>query len=132
MKSFVQFNKQIFGMKFPWNLWMGLLAGVNMVGGVVFIRTVEGQLALVCLMLAFMIMWAIYAKKGFVRLLGLGHLVAWTPQVVWYTQVVLEGSAAGWFLYWLIAVLVVNGISLVIDFVDVVRYTLGETQPMNT
>lgn len=132
MKSFVQFNKQIFGMKFPWNLWVGLLAGVNMVGGVVFIRTVEGQLALVCLMLAFMIMWAIYAKKGFVRLLGLGHLVAWTPQVVWYTQVVLEGSAAGWFLYWLIAVLVVNGISLVIDFVDVVRYTLGETQPMNT
>ncbi len=33
MKSFVQFNKQIFGMKFPWNLWVGLLAGVNMVGG---------------------------------------------------------------------------------------------------
>lgn len=132
MKSMIQFNKRIFGMKFPWNLWVGLLAGVNMVGGVVFIRTMEGRLALACLMLAFMIMWGIYVQKGFVRLLGLGHLIAWTPQVVWYTHVVLEGSAAGWFLYWLIAVLVVNGISLVIDFVDVVRYTLGDTQPMNT
>lgn len=132
MKSMIQLNKQIFTMKFPWNLWVGVLALVNMVGGLVYIRTPEGQMALACLMLAFLIMWGIYVKKGFVRLLGLGHLIAWTPQVVWYAQVVLQGNAAGWFLYWLMSVIVVNGLSLVIDFVDVVRYSLGEKQPMNT
>ena len=132
MKSMIQFSQRVFGMEFPWNLWVGLLVLVNMGGGLLFIRTMEGQLALVCMMAAFLIMWSIYVKKGFVRLLGLGHLIAWTPQVVWYAQVILQGNAAGWFLYWLMSVIVVNGLSLVIDFVDVVRYSLGEKQPMKT
>ena len=95
MKSFIEFNKKIMGMKFPWNLWMGLLGLVNIGGGLLYIRTMEGQLALLCMMAAFVIMWVIYIKKGFVRLLGLGHLIAWTPQVVWYSQVV--GDAVGGF-----------------------------------
>jgi len=130
MKSFIELNKKILGMKFPWNLWVGLLAMVNMVGGLVYIRTMEGQLALACLILAFLIMWGIYAKKGFVRLLGLGHLIAWPPLMIWYAKVLAQGNVEGAFKYWLMAVLVVNGISLVIDLVDVVRYSLGDKQPM--
>ena len=130
MKSFIELNKKILGMKLPWNLWVGLLAMVNMVGGLVYIRTMEGQLALACLMLAFLIMWGIYAKKGFVRLLGLGHLIAWPPLMIWYAKVLAQGNVEGAFKYWLMAVLVVNGISLVIDLVDVVRYSLGDKQPM--
>ena len=117
-------------MKFPWNLWVGLMAMINMVGGLVYIRTPEGQLALACLMLGFLIMWVIYAQKGFVRLLGLGHLVAWPTLMVWCAKVVAQGNAEGVFKYWLVSVLLVNGISLVIDLVDVVRYSLGEKQPM--
>jgi len=128
MKSFIELNRKIFGMKFPWNLWVGLLAMVNMVGGVIFIRTMEGQLALVCMMASFLIMWEIYAQKGFVRLLGLGHLIAWTPQMVFYIESV--GNTAGYFQCWIISVMVVNGISMVIDLVDVVRYSLGNRQPI--
>ena len=128
MKSMIEFNKKVLGMKFPWNVWIGMLILVNIGGGLFFIRTAEGQLALICMMAAFLIMWGIYVKKGFVRLLGLGHLIAWTPQVVWYAQVV--GETAGWFKYWLISVIAVNGLSLAIDFVDVIRYSLGDKQPM--
>jgi len=132
MKPLIEFNKKVFGMKFPWNLWVGLQALVNMVGGLVYIRTPEGQMALACLMLAFLIMWGIYAKKGFVRLLGLGHLIAWSPLMVWYAKVVAQGNAEGLFEYWLISILAINGISLVIDFVDVVRYSLGDKQPIQS
>ncbi len=128
MKSFIEFNKKMMGMKFPWNLWMGLLGLINIGGGLLYIRTMEGQLALLCMMAAFVIMWVIYIKKGFVRLLGLGHLIAWTPQVVWYSQVV--GDAVGGFQYWLISVIVLNGLSLAIDFVDVIRYSLSDRQPL--
>ena len=128
MKSFIEFNKKIFGMRFPWNLWMGILILVNIGGGLFFIRTMEGQLALACMMVSFLIMWGIYVRKGFVRLLGLGHLIAWIPQMVFYIQMV--DKAAGVFQYWIISVLVVNGISLLIDFVDVVRYSLGDRQPI--
>ena len=128
MKSFIEFNKKMVGMKFPWNVWMGLLILVNIGGGLFFIRTMEGQLALACMMAAFMIMWGIYIKKGFVRLLGVGHLIAWTPQVAWYLQVV--GDKTGWFQYWLISAIVINGLCLAIDFVDVVRYSLGDKQAL--
>jgi hypothetical protein len=128
MKSFIEFNKKIIGMKFPWNVWMGLLGLVNIGGGLFFIRTMEGQLALACMMAAFLIMWGIYIKKGFVRLLGLGHLIAWTPQVAWYIQVV--GDKTGWFQYWLISAIFINGLCLAIDFVDVVRYSLGDKQAL--
>ena len=130
MKSMIHLNKEIFRMKFPWNLWVALLGGVNMVGGLIFIRTFEGQLALVSLMAAFVIMWAIYVKKGFVRLLGLGHLLAWAPQMAWFARTVVQGETQGAFHYWLIAVLIMNGIALLIDLVDVVRYSLGEKQPI--
>lgn len=115
-------------MKFPWNLWMGILILANIGGGLFFIRTMEGQLALACMMVSFLIMWGIYVRKGFVRLLGLGHLIAWIPQMVFYIQMV--DKAAGVFQYWIISVLVVNGISLLIDFVDVVRYSLGDRRPI--
>lgn len=132
MKSFIEFNKKIFGMPFPWNMWVGMLVMINMVGGLVYIRTIEGQMALAGLMIGFMIMWGIYVKKGFVRLLGLGHLIGWTPLMIWYAKVISEGKAEGVFEYWLMAVLVVNGISLVIDFVDVVRYSMGDKLPMSS
>ena len=128
MKSFIEFNKKIFGMKFPWPLWLGLLALVNIGGGLFFIRTMEGQLALVSMMAAFMIMWGIYVKRGFVRLLGLGHIIAWTPQITWYAQMI--GDTAGWFQYWLISVITLNALSLVIDFVDVIRYSMGDRKPL--
>jgi len=115
-------------MKFPWNYWMGLLILINIGGGLYYVRTIEGQLALVCIMVAFLIMWGIFVKRGFVRLLGIGHLIAWTPQVVWYTQMV--GDTAGWFYYWLMSAIVFNGLCLVIDMVDVVRYSMGDKQPI--
>ncbi len=131
MKSMIELNKKIITMKFPWNLWVALVGGVNMEGGLVYIGAFEGQLALACLMLAFLIMWGIYVKKGFVRLLGLGHLVAWGPLMVWFSQALAGGSAEGAFKFWLISVIALNGISMVIDLVDVVRYSLGERQPMS-
>jgi hypothetical protein len=130
MKSLIEFHKKLLGMKFPWNVWVGMLAMINMVGGLVYIRTMEGQLALGGLMLGFLVMWGIYAKKGFVRLLGLGHLIAWPPLMIWYAKVIYEGKTEGAFESWLLLVLVVNGISLIIDLVDVVRYSLGDRQPL--
>lgn len=131
MQSIIQLNKEIFGMKFPWNLWVMLLGGVNMIGGLWFIHTFEGIFALACLVEAFVIMWFIYIKKGFVRLLGLGHLVAWTPLMIWFARTAIQSETEGTFLYWLCAVLTLNGISLMIDLVDVIRYYRGETQPIN-
>jgi len=47
-----------------------------------------------------------------------------------FTLDLIEGNPQGLFYAWLMALLVLNGISICLDFVDVVRYALGDTSPI--
>ena len=114
-------TKEINGMKFPWNVWTNFLLLVNLVGGLIFITTKEGQFAILSIISAFIIMLAIYSKKGFVKLLGLGH-IAWVPLIVLFILTLMEGNAHGIFKAWLIAIIVLNGFSLILDTADVLKY----------
>ena len=66
----------------------------------------------------------LYEQVGYVRLLGLPHLVFWTPVYVW---VLLRRRTIGTnslFGKYVLLYLAIAGISLVIDLVDVVRYVV--------
>ncbi len=71
---------------------------------------------------------AIFSAKGFVRLLGIGH-IAWVPMVAWLWTRLDLAPAGSFFRYWLLATLVVVSLSLLIDAVDVARYLRGERDP---
>jgi hypothetical protein len=73
-------------------------------------------------------MTTLYAKFGFVRLLGLGHF-PWLFTVPWLCLQLGKSTESGFFHYWLISVIVIDIISLVIDTVDVARYCMGDRQP---
>ncbi len=77
---------------------------------------------------AAVLMNALYAQVGYVRLLGLAHLVFWTPVYVW---ILLRRRAIGTtslFGKYVHAYLLIAGASLVIDAIDVVRYLVGDGQ----
>jgi hypothetical protein len=85
----------------------------------------------VSFILSGMFMSWLYGVVGYVRLLGLAHLVFWTPAFVW---VFLRRRAVGTqsvFGKYLLAYLVIVGISLIIDVVDVVRYLMGDGELLN-
>lgn len=75
----------------------------------------------------------IFQSLGFVRLIGLGHLLFWTPlaYLLW-RRLAGAGSAkpapvpARWLLWALLATIL---LSLPIDLVDAARYLLGERAP---
>ena len=72
------------------------------------------------------IMMALYAKFGYGRILGLGHILAWTPALYYLFKTRSEWQAnAGLANKWLKATIIVMCISLVFDVTDVVRYMLG-------
>jgi hypothetical protein len=112
----------------PWWIWIGLLMTINMVVPWLFIGTLEAKVVLAAAILAAMLQMILFRFKGFVRLLGLGHIV-WLPVVLWLAgrigTVDIE-SALG---MWILSVVVLDGISLIIDFIDVGRYFLGEREP---
>ena len=127
IETFIGFNKCILAMKAPWKIWMGLLVSVNMILPWFFWGNLEAIVVLVGIMVSMCIMLTLYAKYEFVRLLGLGHF-PWLFTVPWLFMQLDKTSGA--FYYWLLAVIILNGISLVIDAVDVIRYGLGERTPI--
>ena len=70
----------------------------------------------------------LYGQVGYVRLLGLAHLIGWTPAFVWVLSRRRTIESGSLFSKWVSIYLIIAGTSLVIDFVDVIRYLLGDGQ----
>lgn len=111
--------------------WVG--AWVNFMG-IVFLLAipfsfarVEARWALAVMALTFPAMMGLYSLVGFVRLLGLVHVVLWTPFAVylwrrrahWRIRETLAGK-------WIAVLFATIVVSLAFDYTDVVRYLLGE------
>jgi len=76
-------------------------------------------------------MLTLYAEVGFVRLLGLPHLIFWIPLVIWLIGRLRRSPGPPALQRWALWALVVSySISLGFDAVDVARYLLGERASM--
>ena len=128
MKSMMNFMKTMMIMPIQWQIWLGVLVTANIVVPLFFIHTLEAQVILPTAIVGLVIMSVIFSEKGFVRLMGIGHIV-WIPLVFWLWTRLDHAPADSTFGYWLMAVIVLNSLSLFIDTIDVVRYVKGERTP---
>jgi hypothetical protein len=117
--------------RFPiwWRAWFWLLALVNLIGPLFFIGRLEAQLTLAAYAVAGVVIVPLHRRLGWVRLLSVGH-VAWLGLVPWLVSRYLETAPSGTFRAWLLAVIVVDGVCLVIDVVEITRYWRGEREPV--
>ena len=70
-----------------------------------------------------------YEQMGYVRLLGLPHVILWTPLAVYLFRQVRRPDMPQWPARLMSVTLVVILISLAFDYVDVIRWMLGERVP---
>jgi len=114
-------------------VWVLVLVIANL-AAIPFVRTrVDGawKLRKECLaiiasfVIAAILMDWMYNTYGYVRLLGMAHLVAWTPAYVYVLMRRKEIGLSTVFGKYIHFYLVIAGISLAIDSLDVVRYFLG-------
>ncbi len=131
MKAVIGFTKGLKSMPMPWPDWLGLLVAVNAAGPIYFFEAIEAKVVLAAFLASAALMTAIFAAKGFVRLLGIGH-VLWVPMVPWLWTRLDQAEPGNLIGYWMIAVVALNGISLIIDAIDVVRYVRGDRKPYVT
>lgn len=108
-------------------LWAVLLILVN-AGGLLFLGTIYGQLTVAAAAAAIAVMAVIYARLGFVRLLGIGH-VFWIPMLIGFATHLPDRSTQPQLFSWVLALIVCNSLSLIVDTVDFVRYVRGEREP---
>ena len=120
----------LFRFQWPARIWAVSLITVNL-GSLCFIQSIYAKANLIALSAAVLVMATIYARFGFVRLLGIGHLF-WVPMLVWFAWNLPDRTEQPVLHTWVLLLMAFNGISLVIDFVDVVRFIRGEREPYYT
>lgn len=128
MKSIMNFTKTMLIMPIHWQVWLGVLVTANIVVPIFFIHTLEAQVVLATAIVGLIIMAGIFSMKGFVRLMGIGH-IGWLPLVFWLGMRLEHAPADSLLGYWLMTVIVLDSLSLFIDTTDVLRYVKGERQP---
>lgn len=68
----------------------------------------------------------LYDRLGYVKLLGLPHILVWTPLALYlYGQIKREDMPV-WPRRIMIVIMAMFVVSLAFDYVDIVRYMLGE------
>ena len=110
-----------------WRIWLwgGLLNIPQVLGGLIFVRSAEGLLILVTVILTLLIAGQMHRREPFSRLIGLCHLpwIALLPWIVWRIMAVdHSGIQKAWMIYVVVTILV----SLLFDTFDVVRYFRGD------
>jgi hypothetical protein len=112
-----------------WRIWFLILLIVNVAGPLLFIGRLEAQLTLAAYVIAALIIVPMHRRLGWVRLLGVGHLV-WLPLIPWLISRYFETAPSGAYGVWLLSVIVVDAACLAIDVIDVARYATGDRQPI--
>ena len=109
----------------PWRIWLAALLLVNMVLPVVFFATIEGKVVLGCMLAGASAQMVLLSRLGFVRLLGIGHVI-WIPMVLWLWERLPLHEVGKPLYYWIAATIAIDSISLVLDAIDVGRWLGGD------
>ena len=111
-------------------LWLNvLLLGAFILPVTLFIWRQTRLVALITLLasgIAAFSIFSMYDSLGMVRLLGLPHVILWTPLVIYLFGVLRKPDLPvipKWILRFTITTIV---ISLIFDYLDVIRYVFGD------
>jgi hypothetical protein len=117
---------------FAWVMWMGI---INIAAILFLITRKDGKfrfghfeaLAIIATMVVMALFMAwLFDQVGYVRLLGLPHVLFWTPLAIYLWTRLSHHPRNSVFGVYLRVLLATIGISLVIDYIDVVRYLTGD------
>ena len=121
----LRFMRGLLKLPLAIQLWLVVLILFNMVLPLAFWGQVEARIAFGTILVAALLMVVITWRVGFTRLLGLGHFV-WYPLLYYlWTRLPAHPADQPFGLY-LRVLMVLNGISLVLDVADVLRYIYGD------
>ena len=128
LRLIIKFNQSLLAMPKHWVVWLGLLLTANLVGPFFWLGAPEARVTLLAFMLAAMPRMVIFRRSGLSGCWG----PAIRPGCFWF-----RGSRLAWVrpacirpsITGVLSVIVPNGLSLVIDAADVVRWLRGERAP---
>jgi len=135
MENQIPFNEAMFTLASGWQtVWLYWMSFAITVTPLVLILSKATRLDAVIVFLTNLAMFIgmswVYDQMGYVRLLGIVHVILWTPLFIY---LFLRAKNAEMpllcrLIMWMFAATL--AVSLVFDYTDVVRYLLGERDSM--
>jgi len=119
-------NEHMFSQPTWLVIWLMILGGVHILAVPLAFKDWRPRMMVIVMLLNLVFMSALFHRYGYTRILGLSHVIFWTPLLayLWKTRNAHpERIWTGWFVRVAMVVLLT---SLIIDYADVVRYLLGD------
>lgn len=112
-------------MPIAWKMWVYWMMFINTVS-IVFLKNKEARWVLAAWIPNGITMTLMADHFGYVRLLGLSHAIWWTPLLVYLFTRRKSFDLKTVFGKWMVALVVTISLSLVVDYIDVIRYVAGD------
>ena len=133
--SLIRAILEIFGIAFlrfrsVSRIWAVYLVAANALA-LLFLSRIEAVAVLAVIAAGVLYQGSVYQKRGFVRLLGSGHVLM-IPMLVWFVFWRIDAVSLPedrLFYNWLWLVIVTDTICVVVDIVEVTRYLKGDSEP---
>jgi len=121
----VKFFETLFSDTTPlWvQIWVGWMMVIN-TASVLFLTKRIGRVVFVVWNLNGITMLWLFANLGYNRLLGLSHVIWWTPLLIYLWKVRKDAKWPIFYRRWYEVLSVTIGLSLILDYLDVLRYLL--------
>lgn len=125
MQGLMKFNRGLMRQSTAVMGWVGWLMMVNLIVPLFLLEHLEARVVLATFAVSGLLMGWITGQFGFTRLLG--HIL-WIPLLWWLSGRVGLHPQSAWVGLWLRVLMVTNGVSLLIDIIDVGRYAAGDRE----
>ncbi|WP_340693161.1 hypothetical protein [Hyphomonas sp.] len=124
---FAAFNADVATQPQWIQVWLNVLVGVLALSIPFSFVRVEARWTLLGLVVGAGGVLFLYSQFGYSRILGLGHVVAWTPLVAYLLARRSHWRVPEtWAGKWIVVAVAVLLVSLAFDYVDVIRWLLGD------
>lgn len=113
-----------------WLVWL-MIGSIALPVALLFWRTtrIAGVAALLTGIAGELGIFWLFDRMGYVKLLGLPHIILWTPLAIYLVLLLRRDELPTWPRWITMAVLATVVISLAFDYLDALRYLMGERTP---
>lgn len=107
-----------------WVYWMMVL---NTAAILFVFHRVEARWVLAAWVANALLMSTLYEIYGYARILGISHIILWTPLLAYLWSRRANFDRSTWTGRYFIVLSLTIFVSLIFDYVDLVRYVMGDT-----
>jgi len=107
-------------------IWIAIMVGIHIVAVPLAFKDMRPRVMVIAMLLNAVFMSALFSKFGYTRILGLSHIIFWTPVLIYLWKTKDVHPERIWIGRFIRVSMAIIFISLLFDYIDVIRYVMGD------